>query len=240
MVPARGGSKTILRKNIRPLNGRPLIAYTLDAVRNSKLVTRAVVSTDDSAIASVVNRYGVELPFVRPASLATDTTPDLPVFQHCLEWLWLHENYRPDVVVHLRPTAPLRRSDHIDQGIEMLMASSEADSVRSVTLARQHPLKMWRLNVDFLEPYVVDGMVAAAEPYNEPRQQLPPAFIQTGSVDVVRTEVIVDQHSMCGKRIKALILDELDSVNIDDELDWALAELLIKRRQDGSSSMSET
>ena len=231
VIPARGGSKTIPHKNIRLMDGQPLIAYSIDAAKGSGLITRSVISTDDEEIASVAVGCGAEVPFMRPESLARDDTTDLPVFEHCLEWLWTHEQYRPDAVVHLRPTAPLRRADHIDRAIEMLVRSPDTDSVRSVTVASQHPLKAWGLDDEFLHPYLSHEHHKFSEPYNQPRQQLPPAFIQNGSVDVVRTTVILDGHSMSGTRIKGFVMDELDSINVDTELDWQLAEILIRKRR---------
>lgn len=235
VVPARGGSKAIPRKNIRLLDGRPLIAYTLDAIRESSLITRALVSTDDNEVATVAERCGAAVPFIRPNSIALDDTTDLPVFEHCLEWLWTHESYRPNLVVHLRPTAPLRRAQHIDQAINILLDASDADAVRSVTRAREHPLKTWRLQGDYLRPFLPTHFHGIKEPYNQPRQKLPPAFIQNGSIDVIRTVVILEQHSMSGDRIKPFVMNEFDSLNIDDELDWQLAEILIRRRREKSS-----
>ena len=108
IIPARGGSKGIPRKNIRPFAGYPLIAYSIAAGLQAKTVTRVIVTTDDDEIAEVARSYGAETPFLRPAELAQDLTTDLPVFQHALNWLASHEDYHPDVIVHLRPTSPVR------------------------------------------------------------------------------------------------------------------------------------
>ena len=146
IVPARGGSKSVPRKNIRLLAGKPLLAYALEAARGCRHVHRIVVSTEDPEIADMARRHGGEVPFLRPSELALDHVSDLPVFQHCLRWLGANEDYHPDIVVHLRPTAPLRTSEHIDRGIEQLLNTPEADSVRSVCPAAQHPLKTWAVN----------------------------------------------------------------------------------------------
>lgn len=230
IIPARGGSKSIQRKNIKPLLGLPLIAYTIREAQKSQYITRLIVSTDDEEIARIAHHYGAEVPFLRPAELALDHVTDLPVFQHCLIWLREHEGYQPEIVVHLRPTAPLRTSSHIDQGIELLLNSPQVDAVRSVCPAGQHPLKTWAIKDEWLKPFVPENVYDISEAYNRPRQQLPQAFIQNGSVDVVRTKVILDLNSMTGHRIKAFVMDELDSVNIDSPLDWALAEILMKSR----------
>jgi CMP-N-acetylneuraminic acid synthetase len=231
LVPARGGSKGIPRKNIRLLAGEPLIAYTIKAAQRSRYITRLIVSTDDEEIAGLGREYGAEVPFLRPQELAQDHVTDLPVFCHCLSWLQQHQGYHPDVTVHLRPTAPLRTAAHIDSAIELLLNSTDAESVRSVCRAAQHPLKMWALKGDYLSPFVSAPQGSIKEAYNMPRQKLPPAYIQNGAVDVVRTEVILKKGSMTGDVIKALLMDEEESLNIDGPLDWELADLLMKRRK---------
>ncbi len=217
-------------KNIKPLLGKPLIAYTLEAALESRRIERLIVSTEDPEIADVATRYGGEVPFVRPTELALDHVTDLPVFQHCLAWLDDSENYRPEIVVHLRPTAPLRTSCHIDDGIELLLNSPEADSVRSVSAAGEHPLKMWALDGEWLTPFVPQEVYQVLEAYNQPRQELPKAFVQNGAVDVIRRRVLMEANSMSGSRIKALLMEEIDSVNIDSPQDWALAEMMIASR----------
>lgn len=230
IIPARGGSKGIPRKNIKLLAGEPLIAHTIREARRSKYITRLVVSSDDEEIARIARELGAEVPFLRPADLALDDVTDLPVFQHCLHWLADNEKYSPDVVVHLRPTAPLRTVLDIDRAIALLLESPETDSVRSVCGAREQPLKMWSLKEGFLAPYVPSDVYGLKEPYNMPRQKLPPAYIHNGAVDVVKANVILDKNSMTGDVIKALVMDMDESVSIDSQLDWELAELLMARR----------
>lgn len=229
IIPARGGSKKVPGKNIRPLNGVPMLHYSIREARRSRHITRVIVSTDDEAIARVAREGGAEVPFLRPTELAGDRVTDLPVFQHAIRHLESTEGYRPEIIAHLRPTAPLRRAEHIDAGIDMLL-NSDADSVRSVTAAGQHPHKMWRFEGTELRPFL-PGLSLADEPFNQPRQLLPPAFIQNGSVDIVRREVILDRNSMTGRKILGLLMDELDSINVDHEEDFLLAELLMRRRE---------
>lgn len=230
IVPARGGSKGIVRKNIRELAGCPLIAHTIRSARDARSVSRIVCSTDDVEIARTAERYGAEVPFMRPIDLAGDYTPDLPVFQHCLRWLADREGYYPEIVVHLRPTAPLRTGEHIDAAVALLKGAPDADSVRSVCAVSQHPLKMWRVVDGWLSPFIDGSTLDMQEPFNQPRQRLPEALAQNGAVDVVRAATIVDQQSMTGRRIRAYVMDELDSVNIDSPLDWMLAERLLEAR----------
>jgi N-acylneuraminate cytidylyltransferase len=230
VVPARGGSKGIPRKNLKLLAGEPLIAHTIREGQKSKLINRLVVSTEDAEIAGVARQRGAEVPFVRPTELALDDVTDLPVFQHCLAWLAENQNYSPDIVVHLRPTAPLRTVNHIDRAIELLLASPEADSVRSVSPASEQPLKMWLVNEGTLTPYIPAEVYGIEEPYNMPRQKLPAAFIHNGAIDVVRAGVIMNKNSMTGGPIKAFVMDADECVSIDTPLDWEVAELLMSRR----------
>ncbi|MDD5469139.1 MAG: acylneuraminate cytidylyltransferase family protein, partial [Anaerolineales bacterium] len=130
LIPARGGSKSIPRKNIRSFAGFPLIAYSIAAAQAAETVTRVVVSTDDEEIAGIARQYGAETPFLRPAEISQDGTPDLPVFQHALQWLAEQEGYQTEIVVQLRPTSPLRRVVHIDVAVQSLVERPEADSVR--------------------------------------------------------------------------------------------------------------
>jgi N-acylneuraminate cytidylyltransferase len=205
-----------------------MIAYTFDEARRSRFIERVIVSTDDPEIADVARECGAEVPFTRPPELSGDTTTDLPVFQHALRWLDENEGYRPEVVVHLRPTAPLRRAEHIDRGIRLLL-EGDFDAVRSVTRAGQHPYKMWRLGDGSLSPYI-HGDMAIPEAYNMPRQSLPQAFVQNGSVDVVWRRTIMELGSMTGARIGGFEMHEEDSVNVDSMTDFLLAELLMGQR----------
>ena len=125
IIPARGGSKNLPRKNIRMLAGHPLIAYSIAAGLRSRLVQRILVTTDDEEISQIASHYGAEVPFLRPASLAGDETADLPVFQHVLDWLKVEEEYRPDIVIQLRPTSPIRPPGCIDEAVELLIGTSE-------------------------------------------------------------------------------------------------------------------
>ena len=145
IIPARGGSKGIPRKNIRNFAGYPLIAYSIAAGLQAETVTRVIISTDDAEIAAVAQQHGAEAPFLRPAEFAQDATTDLPVFEHALRWLAEHENYHPDLVIQLRPTSPIRPPALVDEAVRLLLAHPEADSVRGVVPAGQNPHKMWRL-----------------------------------------------------------------------------------------------
>jgi N-acylneuraminate cytidylyltransferase len=239
IVPARGGSQSIPRKNLRPFAGHPLLAYSIAAGQQAKSVDRVIVSTDDQAIADVAMVYGAEVPFLRPANLARNDTPDLPVFQHALEWLAREQSYHPEVVVQLRPTSPLRPLDCVDRAVEALLADSEADSVRGVVRSGQNPYKMWRIEREQLHPLLND----VPEAYNLPRQKLPETYWQTGHIDVIRSTTILETGSMSGERIIPLELDAKYAVDIDTDLDWRRAEQFVGARdlefvRPGSSARS--
>lgn len=226
IIPARGGSKSLPRKNIRLLNGIPLIAYSIAVGLQAKQVNRVIVSTDDKEIAELARRWGAEVPFMRPTKLAFDGTPDLPVFQHALKWLAEHEDYVPDIIVQLRPTSPLRPPECVDQAVGILLKCRKADSVRIIVPSGQNPYKMWRLDEKrYIFPLLkVPGI---AEPYNSPRQILPLTYWQTGHVDVIRYKTIMTRGSMSGDRILPLILDPRYTIDIDTEADWSFAEWLL-------------
>jgi CMP-N-acetylneuraminic acid synthetase len=228
IIPARGGSKSIPRKNIRSLAGHPLIAYSIAAGLAAKTVTRLIVSTDDEEIAGVARKYGAEVPFLRPAEHSQDNTTDLPVFRHALEWLQEHESYQPDIVVQLRPTSPFRRVRHIDESVRMLLENPDADAARTVCIPFQNPFKMWRISPDgFMQP-LGSELGIPYEPYNQPRQALPDVYWQTGYVDACRADTILNKNSMTGRRILPVVIDPAEWIDIDSPDDWLRAERLLE------------
>lgn len=227
IIPARGGSKSLPRKNLKLLGGFPLIAYSIAAAQQAETVTRLIVTTDDEEIARVAESFNAEVPFLRPAELARDDTTDLPVFQHALRWLDKYEGYQPEVVVQLRPTSPFRPRPCVDAAVRALLADQRADSVRAVVASGQNPYKMWRPSPGgLMEPLLAHE---SAEPYNEPRQRLPQTYWQTGHVDVARYDTIMRRHSMTGDAVRPFILDPVYSADIDTPLDWERAEWLLAR-----------
>jgi N-acylneuraminate cytidylyltransferase len=227
VIPARGGSKGIPRKNIRSFAGYPLIAYSIAAGLQAKMVTRVIVSTDDAEIAEVARQWGAEAPFLRPAEYAQDQTLDLPVFQHALTWLAENENYHPDVVVQLRPTSPIRPRTCVDDAVRLLLNNPQADSVRGVVPSGQNPHKMWRIDRASGQMVPLLKVEGVAEPYNSPRQILPPVYWQTGHIDAIRPQVILEQQSMSGQVILPLLLDPNFTVDIDNLSDWARYEWVV-------------
>jgi CMP-N,N'-diacetyllegionaminic acid synthase len=238
LITARGGSKGVPGKNIAPVAGRPLLAYTCDAARGSRRLARAVLSTDDAAIAAVGRECGVEVPFMRPAELARDDTPSLPVAQHAVRWLEEHEGWRADVLVLLQPTSPLRQTRHIDEAVERLEQTG-ADTVVSVVPVPHN-----------FHPYAVmqcqDGWLA--DFWTPPpgfdrfrRQNLPPLYARNGpAVLVTRVATLMAGNSFYGARVAPYEMDRRSSLDIDDRDDLALAEALLAQRgrEDGLCAAS--
>jgi CMP-N,N'-diacetyllegionaminic acid synthase len=216
IIPARGGSKGVRRKNIRPVSGKPLIAYTIEAVMQSKYATKFVTSTDDREIAATAESYGSPILF-RPAELAADDTPMIQVVQHAL-----NEAGEPfDFVMILQPTAPLRNSGDIDCSIDLLAASG-ADSVVSVyQVSDCHPSRMYRIEQDALVPY-------DAEPPSRLRQQLPPVYHRNGAIYVCRKNLVTEQNTLIGANCRPYIMPRERSLNIDDEFDLFLVDCVIR------------
>ena len=231
IIPARGGSKGLPNKNILPLLGHPLIAYSIKAAQQSTLINRIIVSTDSEIISKIALRYGAEVPFMRPDELAGDMSTDFEVFEHALYWFSKHEDYHPDLVVQLRPTSPVRTVKIIDDCIEKL-DSSDADSIRIVTQCMATPYKMWRIldtNMP-MTPLLTLGNVR--EPYNQPRQKLPQIFWQIGFLDVIKPKTILEKRSMSGDIILPYIVSQEFAVDIDDLSSFEKAADVISKSKD--------
>jgi CMP-N,N'-diacetyllegionaminic acid synthase len=224
IIPARGGSKGIKRKNLLPFNGKPLVAHSIIHALQARLVNRVIVSTDDDEIGGVAREFGAELPFRRPSELAEDHVLDLPVFEHTLRFLQEKEGYRPDFVVHLRPTAPYRKPEWIDEAVSLLQARPDADSVRSVSLPDKHPYRMFSIGADgFLDPIMKHEHPI---PYLLRRQDLPHVYYYNCVIDVTRPVTILDKHSMTGDRILPYVMNPDDVIDIDTVRDFRIAECL--------------
>jgi len=227
VIPARGGSKSIPRKNIAPLLGKPLVAYTIEAALASRLLTDVVVSTEDEEIAKVCSGLGAQVPFIRPAELATDTALSLPVIQHAVREMEARRDKLYDIVVMLQPTTPLRQALDIDAGIQLLMDTC-ADSVISVVdVGGHHPFRMKRVVGDGrLINFIDQGFEDL-----RPRQQLPPVYIRSGALYIAKRYVIMEQNTFGGMDSRAYVMSVERAVNIDGELDLVVAEYLLKKQQ---------
>ena len=228
-IAARGGSKGIKDKNVKILAGKPLIVHTIEQIIRWGKYDKFIVSTDSEKISNIAVQHGAEVPFKRPAKYAQDNSTDLPVFQHALKWLSKNENYYPQIVVQLRPTSPLRKVEHIDKAVNLLLKNPQADSVRTVCTPSQNPFKMWTIDDDgFMKPLL---QTKFNEPYNLPRQTLPDTYWQTGYVDVAWTNTILKKKSMTGKIILPLVTDPENHVDIDSISDWRRAENLLSDKK---------
>ena len=223
VIPARGGSKGIPRKNLYSLGGRPLIAYSIEAGLGAQSVDRVIVSTDDSEIAAVSREWGAEVPFLRPAELALDETPTLPVIQHSVQIL-MEEDYIPSYVVILQPTSPLRSATQIDEGVQIL-SETGADSVVSVCISEHSPYWMRTIEEGRVYPFLAEGLTYLR------RQDLPIVYRLNGALWVTRREVLMEGDSVYGEDVRPLVMPVDDSVDIDTPTDVALAELILGRKR---------
>ena len=223
VIPARGGSKGVPRKNVHLLGGRPLLAYTADAARASRHLARAILSTDNEEIAAAGRALGLEVPFMRPPALAEDDTPMLPVLQHAHAEL-ASRGFAADAVVLLQPTSPLRRAEHIDAALQLL-ASSGADSVVSVVEVPHqfNPVSVLRIAEGRLQPYSGAQTVTR-------RQDKPRVYARNGpAVLAVRADVL-RSGSLYGADSRPLLMSAADSLDVDDEWDLQVAEFVLSTR----------
>jgi len=221
IVPARGGSKGVPRKNIRLLAGKPLIAHTLQAARDAARISRLIVSTDDEEIAAVARQWGADVPFLRPPHLANDTAGQVEVVLHALQAVEALDGVTYPYVILLQPTAPLRSSADIDGSLELL-ATSGCDSVVSYCrVEREHPYYMVTLENEHPRPVleIPPGLTA--------RQQYPAVYLRTGAIYAVRREVLLEQHSFYGKDVRAWIAPSRRSINIDRPFYFELAYFML-------------
>ena len=224
IIPARSGSKSIPGKNLYPVAGKPLLAYTIEAAQESRSLSRCILSTNDPEIAQFARSHGVEVPFLRPAALAEESTPTLPVITHALEWLASHEASEPDIIVLLQPTSPLRKGWHIDEAVQRLIDSG-ADSVVSVSEVpgQYNPHWQFALEGEWLRVFTGEPL-----PQLVPRRQdLPLTYTRNGALYVFWRRTLQKQGSIYGQCALAYVMPRGFSVNIDSMLDIALAEELL-------------
>ena len=226
IIPARGGSKGVPKKNIRSVRGKPLIAWTIETALKTPCLDRVIVSTDDEEIAEVARSYGVKVPFLRPNEFAKDDTTDMPVYEHALFWFADHDAYHPEILVWLRPTAPLRTTEDIEKAIDILI-KSEADWVRSVCEVEHHPYWMYSIENNKMKSFVegVDIVKYAR------RQLLPLAYRINGVVDVTWRSTILEKKLLYAGDMQAYIMPMERSLDIDNELDFVVADVLLGRKR---------
>lgn len=221
VIPARGGSKGVLRKNIKLLAEKPLIAWTIEVAKKSKLIERVIVTTDDEEIARVAKEYGAEVPFLRPQILAQDDTPAAPVLKYMLEFLNARENCQPEIIAWLEPPCPFRTADEIDDAIQMLQMDTQADSLRSVCEPFQNPYKSWVINEKYLEPLMSQDGAAL---HSGPRQQTKKVYWQNGAIFLVKYNTIMKKGNFFGDKILPFVMSSDRFIDIDKQEDFELAE----------------
>jgi len=228
VVTARAGSKGIPGKNTRLLAGKPLIAYTIEAALQSRAFDRVILSTDDPAAATVAKALGCEVPFMRPAALAADDTPHLPVMRHALEWMRDHERYDPDSVMTLLPTAPLRQPAHLREAVA-LEASTGADSVIGIDELPPHfnPMRVVTVDEHGWARLFVGNQPVKRRPGR--RQDMPPAWVMNGAIYLFKTRCLFDpvEPNLYGDRVAAMVMPPPYGLNLDDPEDWERAERLL-------------
>jgi CMP-N,N'-diacetyllegionaminic acid synthase len=222
LIPARSGSERVRDKNIRPLAGHPLLAYAIASARQSGLFDRVVCSTDSGKIAEVAQRYGADVPFLRPANLATATSPDIQWITHALEQL--DEHY--DLFAIVRATNPFRGPDVLQRGLEQLLTTPEADSIRAVELVKQHPGKMWVLEGKLMRPLLDQSELDVAWHAGQ-FQALPPIYVQNSALEIAWTRVVSQTGTREGRVVAPFLTAGHEGFNIDDEEDWDRARRLL-------------
>ena len=218
IIPARGGSKGIPRKNVKELCEKPLIAHIIETALKVRELNRIIVSTEDKQIAEIAKKYGAEVPFLRPKELARDETPTLPVLQHAVKYLEENENYRPDIVVLLYATSPLLKHERVSEAIRMLKEGG-FDSVLSVVEDRGHYWVETNNGYERLYPKVLKN-----------RQFTKPLFKENGAIAVCKRDILMEENTVVGGKIVFLKMHEKENVDIDEPLDFKIAEFLIKRK----------
>lgn len=224
VITARGGSKGIPGKNIKDLGGKPLIAYTIKVAKDSKLITDLIVSTDDKEIADVCREYKADVPFIRPAELASDTANHVDVMQHAVNFMENKLGIKFDYIIVLQPTSPFRKAEDIDLTIQKLIDYPEADSAVSMTeIEDNHPIKIKKMEGDFVLPYCI------AEPEKGRRQDFPKAYKRSGAVYVMKRKILMEDGEIFGKRIVGHIVPKERSIDIDTPLHWIQTEYMLEK-----------
>ncbi|HLC63943.1 MAG TPA: acylneuraminate cytidylyltransferase family protein [Patescibacteria group bacterium] len=228
VIGARSDSKALPNKNIKPILGKPLLAWITKAAKASKLIDKLIISTDSPEYAETGKQYGAEAPFLRPAEISGDKALDIEYLTHAVKWFENNENWKPDIILRLPATSVMCRTESIDKCIKLLADDNEATSCRTVTEAAKHPYKLWRPEGNQLKPFMPEE-ITGPDIANQPRQSFPEALSHT-DVIAVKYDTLMNQKSLSGNKILFHKIDKLDAIDIDDEKDFLLAEILLKKR----------
>lgn len=224
LVLARGGSKSVPRKNVRLVGGKPLIAWTIETALQAHVLNRVIVSTDDKEIAGIAQQWGAEVPFMRPTELAQDDTPSIDTILHAVQWLGEHEGYHPHYIMLLQPTSPLRSAEDIE-AVVRLVREKQADAVVSVCHVHQHPYWMKKINYDgqLTEFFPLDRIYTR-------RQDMPPIYFLDGALYLARREVLIERRTFYTDRTYGYVIPSERSLDIDTEWDLHLVDLILQDR----------
>lgn len=218
IIPARSGSKGIHNKNIKCLNGYPILAYSIAIAKLCPSISRVIVSTDSEQYAEVARYYGAEIPFMRPKEISGDQATDLEFMQHAIQWMFLHENATPEFFVHLRPTTPLREVELVNKAVERLKVTPWATSLRSSHLTYHTPYKWFNIQENGCYKCMIEKM--SLDEANNPRQSFPDVYIPNGYVDVLRTSHIVEHDLMHGEQVLAYVVPEGVDIDTKEEFEY--------------------
>ncbi len=224
IIPARAGSKGVLNKNIKSLNGKPLISYTIEEAKKSKFIDKLIVSTDSKEIADISLSQGASVPFIRPSELSTDSSLTFDVIKHTMNFLKDKDEHY-DIIVLLQPTTPFRKVESIDKAILTLKKSNKYTSVVSVIdVEGNHPLRMKKIEGDYLINYIEQGF----ENMN-PRNELPKVYIRSGAIYAILTKNFYEEQSLVSNLCSPIILDKIETINIDSPLDFKFCEFILNQ-----------
>ncbi|MEG0308656.1 MAG: acylneuraminate cytidylyltransferase family protein [Clostridium sp.] len=225
IIPARGGSKGVPRKNIRDLEGKPLIGYTIEAAKKCSGVSRVIVSTEDNEIAEVSKQFGAEIPYLRPSELSGDNSPTIDCILHTISYLKENEGYIPDYILLLQCTSPLRNSVHIQEAIDKLI-NSEYDSLVSVCESEVNPYWSNVFEGEKLKYFIEEGKNITR------RQDLPDVYRLNGAIYLIKLDVLKTEKTFEPEELTGYVMDAYSSVDIDTEMDFKIAEVIMKERGD--------
>jgi CMP-N,N'-diacetyllegionaminic acid synthase len=223
LIPARSGSERVPGKNVRRLARHPLIAYAIATARQAGIFDRVVCSTDSTEIAEVARRYGADVPFRRPSELATATSPDIEWITDTLERL----DERYDLFAIVRATNPFRGPDAFRRGLEQLLATPEADSIRAVERVKQHPGKMWVIDGKTMRPLLDQSHLDVAWHAGQ-YQALPEIYVQNSALEIAWTRVVSQTGTREGRVVAPFFTAGYEGFNVDDEEDWERAKALVR------------
>lgn len=229
LIPARGGSKGIKYKNIKKLNGKPLIQYSIELAQRCKYINNIVVSTDCNKIKNISKKLGASVPFLRPKKISQDLSTDYEFFEHYVNFLKENNYELPDLIVQLRPTSPTRTLEDLNKCIEIMLKNFDKyDSLRTVYEFEKSPFKMYTIENEELKP-LFNKINNIKEPFNECRQKLPKTYVHNGYIDIVKTKVILKLKSISGDKIYPYLMDKSCHIDLDTEKDWEKLCSLIKK-----------